>query len=48
MKNYLKKVVSFLNSLGYDADTISRILGVSVETVKKFIPILNGGGKVNE
>ncbi len=48
MKNYLKKVVSFLNSLEYDADTISRILGVSVDSVKEFIPNINKGGKVNE
>lgn len=47
MENYLKKVISFLNSLGYDADTISRILGLSADTVKKFIPIINKGGKDN-
>ena len=45
MQDYLKKVVGFLDSLGYGAETISRILGVSVDTVKEFIPIINKGGK---
>ena len=40
MKAYLKKVVGLLTAVGYDADTISRILGLSVDTVKEFIPIL--------
>lgn len=47
MKNYLKKVISFLDSLGYDAETISRILGVSVDIVKEFILIINEGGSHN-
>ena len=40
MEAYLKKVVGLLTAVGYDADTISRILGVSVDTVKEFIPNL--------
>lgn len=38
MEVYLKKVTGFLSSLGYDAETISKILGVSVEVVREFIP----------
>lgn len=38
MEVYLKKVIDFLSSLGYDAETISKILGVSSEIVRKFIP----------
>lgn len=40
MKAYLKKVVGLLIAVGYDADTISRILGLSIDTVKEFIPIV--------
>lgn len=40
MKAYLKKVVGLLIAVGYDADTISRILGLSIDTVKEFMPIL--------
>lgn len=40
MEAYLRKVVRLLSALGYDADTISRILGLSVDTVKEFIPIV--------
>lgn len=40
MELYLTRVVGLLTAVGYDADTISRILGVSVDTVKEFIPIL--------
>lgn len=47
MKNYLKKVISFLDSLGYGVETISSILGVSIDTVKEFIPSVNKGGKNN-
>ncbi len=38
MKLYLEKVVGFLSSLGYDSETISKILGVSAEIVREFIP----------
>lgn len=38
MKLYLEKVIGFLSSLGYDAETISKILGVSTEIVREFIP----------
>jgi len=38
MKLYLEKVIGFLSSLGYDAETISRILCEPVELVKEFIP----------
>ena len=47
MEVYLKKVIGFLSSLGYDAETISKILGVSVEVVKEFIPIISKGGNKN-
>ena len=47
MKLYLTKVVGLLTAVGYDADTISRILGVSVDNVKEFIPIIKKGEKVN-
>ena len=47
MQDYLKKVISFLDSLGYGAETISRILGISVDTVKEFILIINKGGSHN-
>ena len=47
MKNYLEKVIGFLDSLGYGAETISRILGISVDTVKEFILIINKGGSHN-
>lgn len=38
MNLYLEKVIGFLSSLGYDAETISKILGVSAEVVREFIP----------
>ena len=47
MQDYLKKVIGFLVSLGYGTETISRILGVSVDTVKEFILIINKGGSHN-
>ena len=47
MQDYLKKVISFLDSLGYGTETISRILGVSVDTVKEFILIIKKGGSHN-
>ena len=37
MEAYLKKVIGLLVAVGYGAETISSILGVSVDTVKKFI-----------
>lgn len=47
MELYLKKVVGLLTAVGYDADTISRILGVSAEMVKEVILIINEGGSHN-
>ena len=47
MEAYLTKVVRLLSALGYDCDTISRILGISSDTVKEFIPIINKGGSHN-
>ena len=47
MKAYLTKTVRLLTTFGYDSDTIAKILGVSVDTVKEFIPIINKGGSHN-
>ena len=47
MEVYLKKVIGFLSSLVYDAETISKILGVSVEVVKEFIPIISNANYSN-
>ncbi len=47
MKAYLTKTVRLLTTFGYDSDTIARILGVSIDTVKEFIPIIHKGGKKN-
>lgn len=44
MKAYLKRVIGYLSTLGYDRDTIARILEVSVDTVMEFIPIKKKGG----
>jgi len=45
MEVYLTKVVVLLTAVGYDANTISRRLGVSVDIVKEFTPIIKKGGK---
>ena len=47
MKAYLTKTVRLLTTFGYDSDTIAKILVVSVDTVKEFIPIINKGGSHN-
>lgn len=47
MKAYFKKVIGYLSTLGYDCDTIAKILGVSVDIVKEFVPIIYKGGKKN-
>lgn len=44
MKAYFKKVIGYLSTLGYDCDTIAKILGVSIDTVLEFIPIKKKGG----